>query len=371
MTPRVLLLVTTSEWGGAQHAVWLLASHLRDRYDVGVACAPGGELVARAGALGVRVVEIPEFQHGILPWREAAALRRLERLLRTQRFDLVHVHSTRAGFWGRLAARRAAVPVVLFTAHGWAFAEGRPVPMRALLAAAERMAARWTTRIICVSEYDRHVAHRFRVGRPDQLVVIRNGSAPGDAPPRTGHEVRRELGLPDGPILAFIGRLARQKDPLTALQALRVLPEGALLIVGDGPWRARVEAFVRRHALERRVVVAGLRTDVRRLLAASDIFVLPSRWEGLPFAVIEAMMAGLPVVAARVGGLPELIEDGVTGLLVPPGDPPALAAALRRLIVDPALRRQMGSAGREKALREFTLERMLRETAALYDALLR
>ena len=148
---------------------------------------------------------------------------------------------------------------------------------------------------------------------------------------------------------------------------MKDLPNGKLLMIGDGELRPQVEDFIHQNELEDRVVLMGTRYDVPDILAASDIFVLPSRWEGLPYVVIEASMAGLPVVASRVGGIPELVEDSVTGLLVPPGNPEALSEAIQRLLDNEDLRHQMGQAGREKALREFTSDHMLAETDKIYE----
>lgn len=367
--PRVLLLVTLSEWGGAQHVVYVLARHLRREYDVTVACAPGGELVERLGQEGVRVLAVPEFVRVPHPWRDLRALVRLVRLIRRERYDVVHAHSTKAGVLGRLAARLAGVPVVLFTAHGWAFTEGRAWWKRMALALVERFCGWLSTRLVCVSRHDHELALRFHVAT-GRLVTIRPGVDPGRFDRVDPRAVRAGLGIRSGPVIGFIGRLARPKEPLHLLEAFSRLSQGTLLMVGTGPLRPKVERFVRRHALEDRVLLVGPRENVPDLLAAMDIFVLPSRWEGLPLAIIEAMMAGLPVLATGVGGVPELVEDGVTGLLVPPRDPEALAWALARLLSDPPVRRRMGAAGREKAVREFRLDRMLEETSRLYKELL-
>jgi glycosyltransferase involved in cell wall biosynthesis len=368
--PRVLLLVTLAEWGGAQHIVSLLAHCFHERYALSVACAPRGELVTRLLDQGIRVVSIPEFVRNPHPWRDAVALWRLFRVMRRERFDLVHAHGTKAGLLGRLAARIARVPVVLFTAHGWAFTEGRAIWQRWLLASVERLAARWSTRIVCVSAHDWRLAQQFGVGGQTQLVVIRNGIKPVDPPRLDADAVRRTLGVRELPVIVSVGRLASQKDPMTLLDAARRLAAGTVVLVGDGPLRPTAERYVRRHGLQDRVILAGMRRDVASILAVSDVFVLASRWEGLPLAIIEAMMAGLPVVATRVGGVPELVEDGVTGVIVPPRDSEALAAALRRLLADPGLRSRMGRAGKERAFRDFTEDRMARETEKLYEELL-
>lgn len=367
---KVLLLLTLSEWGGAQHIVYLLAKHLSDEYDITVACAPGGALIEKLRNESVCVVEIPQLTRLPSPWCDLRALFRLYLWMRRERFDLVHTHSTKAGLLGRLAAKLAGVPAVLFTAHGWAFTEGRTWWKRWLLAQVERMTTRLTTKIICVSEHDRELALQFTVAAPQNLVVIHNGIDPVPFLQASGARVQQELKLKGGPVLTFVGRLAPPKDLLTLLKAFERIRGGSLILVGDGPLRLQVEQFVRRRSLNDRVALLGARTDIPEILAASDVFVLPSRWEGLPLTIIEAMMAGLPVIATRVGGVSELVEDGVTGFLVPPRDPVALAKAIQKLFDDEELRLKMSQAGRKKALREFTLDRMLAETQRVYEEVL-
>jgi len=264
------------------------------------------------------------------------------------------------------------VPVI-FTAHGWAFTEGKGSLARYLLALAERLAAKVTKKIVCVSEHDKELALRFCVAPEQKLIVIHNGMEPTLYINADGSKVRFELGLKEDEILiTMVARFVPQKDHDTLLRALGFLPESGFKVafVGGGGR----EIFFRKKAgelgLRDNVIFLGERRDVPQILAASDIFVLSSNWEGLPRSIIEAMMAGLPVVATKVGGVPELVEDGVTGFLVPPKDPGALTEALQKLIADPELRRRMGEAGREKALQEFTLDRMLRETEKVYREVL-
>lgn len=371
--PRILLLVTLSEWGGAQHVVYLLAKHLSACCEFTVACAPGGLLVSKLKQQQVRVVELPQLVNEFNPARDLQTLWKLTRWMRAERFDLVHIHSTKAGVLGRWAAARAGIPAVLFTAHGWAFTEGRAYWKRWLLAQMERAMAKRTTEIISVSHHDKRIALQFGVAHPHKITVIHNGVDPRPFLEADGTPLRAQLNAEarDEPLLTFVGRLAVQKDPLNLLNALRLLPRGRLALVGDGPLKPRVERFVRRHRLSDRVRVLGHREDVPHILAASDLFVLPSRWEGFPFTVIEAMLAGLPVVASYVGGVPELVEDGVTGFLVSPRDPEVLAEAVHKLIEHEELRNKMGRAGQEQALREGALERMLDKTREVYARLLK
>ncbi|MCS7197419.1 MAG: glycosyltransferase family 4 protein [Candidatus Bipolaricaulota bacterium] len=367
---RVLQIVTLSEWGGAQHIVYLLAKYLRSDYEITVACAPGGPLGGRLRAEGIRVLEIPELCRNPHPIRDPRALWKLYHLMKRERFEIVHTHSTKAGLLGRLAAAWAQVPIILFTAHGWAFSEGRLGPWRWLLAQVERLPARFSTKIICVSEYDRQLALRFRVAPKEKLVVIHNGVEPEPFCLTTDkRELRLRLGMSDAAgVVTMVGRFAPPKDFETLIAAWEGLraPSWQLWLVGEGPRRSRLEELVRAKGLCQHIRFLRERHDVPAILKASDIFVLSSRWEGLPLTVIEAMFAGLPVIATRVGGVPELVEEGITGLLVPARDTRALGNALEQLINSAELRQRMGELGRQRALRQFTVDRMIRHMQALY-----
>ncbi|MCI2429064.1 glycosyltransferase family 4 protein [Candidatus Acetothermia bacterium] len=375
MKPRMLQLVTLSEWGGAQHIVYLLAKHFQQEYDMTVACAPGGPLIERARAAGLRVIEIPELCRLPHPLRDLRALWKLHSLMKAERFNIVHAHSTKAGLLGRLAARSAGVPVILFTAHGWAFTEGRRYWIRWLLAQIERLASLASSKIICLSEYDRQLALRFGVASQEKLVVIPNGLE--DEPfcsliDKDKKELRYRLGGSNAAgIVTMVGRLAPPKDLKTLMAAWEGLKRSGwkLWIVGEGPLRPRLEEIVRARGLGDHVILLGERRDIPELLKASDIFALASRWEGLPLTIIEAMLAGLPVVAARVGGVPELVEDGVTGLLVPPEDACALRGALEQLMGSEETRHRMGELGRRRARERFTAEHMLSQVEDLYHDL--
>ncbi len=367
---RILYVVTAAEFGGAPRQVLQLVKHLREQgHEVGLVAAPEARLVEGAEALGVKIFPNRHFVRPVRPCKDFRALYAVFCAIRTFNPDLVHAHSTKAGYAARLACA-ILHKTVIFTAHGWAFTEGRNLWKRKPLAWAERLAAKATAKVICVSAHDRELASRWKVAKPEQLVVIHNGIAPRPFLEADGTPLRREFGLEFTPMLTFVGRLVPPKDLLILRQAFEDLPEGILMVVGDGELRPRAERFVREHRLETRVRFIGQRSDVPQILAASDVFVLSSRWEGLPYTIIEAMMAGLPVVATNVGGVSELVKDGVTGFLVPRRDPKALAEALQRLIDDPELRKRMGEAGRQKALREFTLDRMLRETEQVYAEVL-
>ncbi|MCL6554424.1 MAG: glycosyltransferase [Firmicutes bacterium] len=376
--PKVLQLVTQSEWGGAQTHVLALARGLRGTYDVTIGCGAGGPLVARGRESGIRVVEIPSLVQPPRLLADLATLWRLVRWIRTEAFQIVHCHSTKAGLLGRIAARLAGAPIVAFTAHGWPSLAALPPLIRLAYRVAESGVARLSHVIICVSEHDKRQALKMGTGTPDRLVVVRNGVNPAlwAQSMSAGPSGQPRGAIPgsarDGVCTAVcVARLTVQKDPLTLLKAWTML-QGAhrLVLIGDGPLRAELEAFCGRAGLTDRVTFLGARDDVPAVLGAADLFVLASRWEGLPFAVLEAMCSGLPVVATRVGGIPEAVVDGETGLLVPPGDARALAEAIERLAADPRLRGQMGAAGRRRAEACFTEARMLAENADVYARLL-
>jgi glycosyltransferase involved in cell wall biosynthesis len=362
--PRVLLLITLAEVGGAQTYVASLLPALADRFDVAVAAHGPGPLRDAAVEAGVRFIPLEHVRRPISPWRDAAGFVELVRLLRRERPDILHASSSKAGLLGRLAGAAADVPIRIFTVHGWAFAAHSGLASL-LYRWGDRVVAPLTTMTVCVSENDRAAGIRARTCRAERTVVIRNAVSL-ESTPRASHERAR-------PLLVSVGRLKAPKDFVTLARALALLPAGSFeaLIVGEGPDRATIESELRRLGLEDRVRLAGERDDVPALLAGADIFVLSSRSEGLPVSVLEAMAAELPVVASRVGGVPEVVADGETGFLVAPASPPDLAAALARLVDDRDLRRRLGAVGRVRAETRFNLNSFRRAHVELYSELVR
>jgi glycosyltransferase involved in cell wall biosynthesis len=357
--PRILVLITLAETGGAQAYVASLLPALAPRFEVVVAAHGQGPLVDAAFAAGVRFVELRHVRRAVRPGRDLLGLVELVALIRRERPDIVHVNSSKAGFLGRLAAVLGRAPITVFTVHGWAFKAYTGLAS-ALYRSADRLMARATTMTICVTETERAAGLAAHTCSPRRTVVIPN-AVELDAAPR----LRRG---DDPPRIVTVGRLAWPKDPLTLVRALARLrghPFSAL-IVGDGPQRPGVEAEIHDLGLESVAQLSGPRRDVPDLLARSDVFALASRSEGGPISILEAMAAGLPVVASDVGGVRELVADGATGLLVPAGDPDALAAALQRLLADPALRRRLGAAGRERVAERFTLSALRTAHLELY-----
>jgi glycosyltransferase involved in cell wall biosynthesis len=340
--PRLLILITLAEIGGAQTYLAQLLPGLTGELDVTVAAYGPGPLAAIARRAGAHYVELRHVRRPISPLHDLLGLVELVGLCRRLRPQIVHANSSKAGILGRLAAWIARVPARIFTAHGWAFAAYTGLTSKAYLWA-DRALARVTTATICVAENELRLGAAARTCDPRRTVVIHNAVDVAAAPRAT----------PDrgSPVVVSVGRLKYPKDTPTLLEAAARVPgEWRLDLVGDGPERPELE-----RAAPANVHFLGERHDVPEVLAAASIFVLSSRSEGFPISVLEAMAAGLPVIASDVGGVSEQVEHDVTGLLVPREDAAALASALQRLVEDPALRRRMGEAGRARAARLFDL----------------
>jgi glycosyltransferase involved in cell wall biosynthesis len=362
--PRLLYVVTLAEVGGAQSYVRDLLAAAKEDYDVTVAAHGDGPLRVAAGALGVPFVELRHVRRAISPTQDPLGLSELVRLFRRVRPDIVHLNSSKVGILGRVAARLARVPVCVFTAHGWAFSAAGS-RTASLYRRADRLMKPLATSIICVCDADRVAGLAAGTCSEGRTVVIHNAVDVGPAPER---DTRRE-----GPLeVVGVGRLAEQKDFATLISALALLPPGTarLRVLGEGPLRSELEAQIAATGLADAVDLVGEVSDVRAQLARAEVFALTSRWEGLPISILEAMAAGLPVVASAIDGVPEAVVDGETGLLTKPGAAQQVADALLRLASDPDLRERLGQAGRRRAEELFSLPRWRTAHLDLYAGLL-
>ncbi len=384
---RVLHPITRMIVGGAQLNTLYsctLADPARYRAEIatGPQTGPEGNLPASPEASGVTVHAIPGLRREVNPLAELQAYRDLAALLRGAAaqgdpFQVVHTHTSKAGILGRLAAHRGRVPAVIHTVHGWQWTQARRGRENGLIVAAERRAARWSDRLIVVAERDREKGLEAGVGTPEQYVHIES-AIPLDrfqANPAARAEVRGMLGIPaEAPVAATVGRFAYQKAPEVFLRAaLRMLdrmPDAHVVHVGDGPDREQALRAVPQAASHSRLHLMGLREDVPRILGACDLFLLSSRYEGLPRVVVEAYALGLPVVSTPADGVVEVVEDGVTGILTPFGDDAAMAEAAERLLRAPDLRRTMGDRGRDSVRRRFDVRTMVARIQDLYDEVL-
>jgi glycosyltransferase involved in cell wall biosynthesis len=321
----------------------------------------GDSLLRRAEQAGLGVIEIPELVPQIAPATDARALRLLTGRLAAGRYDVVHTHSAKAGALGRLAAHRAGTPRVVHTFHGFPFHEFQSLPRRAVYVGIERRLSRYTDMFLAVGGAVAAEAVRRGIAPPGRVRVI--DPAIDTAAPRPGPAVRdaarRLLGVPVGcTVVGTVGRIDYQKAPECFVDAVAALgrPDVYAVWIGDGPLRGKVERRARRRGLDGRFLCLGHRDDVPQLLPGLDVFAMASRYEGLPCAVAEAMTAGVPVVATAVNAVPDLVLPGQTGVLVAPGRPRQLAAAISHLLDAPQEAARMAAAASALIAGRFSAE---------------
>lgn len=362
---KIIFLVTKSNWGGAQRYVFDLATNLNHEYKCLVAAGGNGPLLERLREFGVQTVSIPSLLRDIRAFSDIGALRELYILFKKERPDIVHLNSSKAGLLGAIAARIAGVKRIIFTVHGWPFNE--PISPVAKLF---RWYASLATLLLChtsisVSHFD---AVHAPFGYP--LLTIHNGIA---EPHFLSREEAREKLLQNiaasgiTSIIGTVAELHKNKGVDLLLDAMPHVPNTTLLVIGEGEERPALEQQIKRLGLTSRVHLLGFIPDAASLLKAFDIFVLPSRTEALGYVLLEAGFAEVPVVASTVGGIPEIIEDGLTGVLVPAYDAQALAEALQTLTVSPGTRGHYTERLKEKVEIHFELQGMIKKTTAVYE----
>ena len=359
---KLLFIITRPDLGGAQSHVKALLTGFAQTYELHLAIGSLGPLTDALQDLALSIHVLPALIRPIQPVQDMRAVQQCTALIRQIRPDLIHAHSSKAGIVARIAGRRERIPVV-FTAHGWAFAPEAPPLRRRLALVIEKLIAPLTTELICVSGQDYRLAMQLGVGRPQHANIIRYGIQPGAplADPRQSP-----------PRLVMVARFNEQKDQETLLRAIAQLkcPEVQLEFIGSGPTLATCQQLAKSLGIAEQVIFSGDCTDVEQRLAQAQLFILSTHYEGLPISILEAMRAGLPVVATQVDGIPEEVTDGETGFLTAHADLDSLVRALHKLLHNSELRQQMGTAGRHKFLSQFTLERMLTETEAIYHKIL-
>ena len=372
---RVLHVVRPAAGGMKAHVLALCTGLSACGFDCEIACPGDSDVVHDALEAGIVVHPVP-IVGPLNPLRDPFAILALAEVIRERRPALVHAHGSKAGLIARLAVRFAGNPPVVVTVHNHVLYGGISSLMRFLYLRLERWLARRTARIITVSRaLTDEMIGQFALPA-DKIVTIHNGL--DLAPYLSGgarERVRARLGVPAGALLFGIAaRFAPQKglDALVvaSVPVLEADPDAWLVIAGDGPLLEPVRMQARKTPVRDRILFPGFETDIPGFLSALDLYVNASVSEALGIGTIEAMASGLPVVATAVGGTPEVVDDGVTGVLVPVGRPKPLTDAISQLAGDGPSRRRMGAAGRERAITEFGLDGMLERTAAVYREVL-
>lgn len=373
---KILLVITKSNWGGAQAYVYTLARTLHGAgADVAVVLggtgapdAPTGRLASELESNGIRSIHLPSFARDVHLTREFRAFVALIRIFRTEQPYVVHLNSSKAGGLGSLAARIAGVPRIVFTAHGWAHRESRSAFARLLIWLASYATVLFSHATIVVSERDYMDAPgRFLRGR---LHLVHNGIAPFTLLP--ADEARAALTEkcpsipPTGALFLTSAELHPNKALDVAIRAFSQVHNACLVVMGEGQARPELEALIRERNLDDHVFLAGFVADARTYLAAGTALLLPSFKEGLPMVLLEAGIARLPVIASNTGGIPEVIRDGETGWLITPGSESELADACEAVLTSPEEAEQRGERLHAHVLRNFSEEAMIRGTLAAY-----
>ncbi|MBI4456214.1 MAG: glycosyltransferase family 4 protein [Acidobacteria bacterium] len=348
----------------------------RDRgYQVALVCASMGRLTQQAEEMGIAVHLAPQLNREIHVLNDMQAVFALQRLMRRNRFDVVHTHNSKAGFVGRLAARLAGIPLVAHTVHGFAFHDAEYAFRRGLFLCLERLAAHWCDGMIFISKSLLDWAERERIGRGVPKAVIYSGIDVTAFKTADGSQFRKEWGiLPQQLAVGMVSKLWEGKGHDVLLRAwkgvlenLQMEPKPVLLIVGEGHLEAALRSRMSQLRLQGSVIFTGFRTDIPAVTAAIDIAVLPSLFEGMGRVVLEAMAAGKPIVASNTGGIPDLVQHGTNGLLVEAGDPEALKRALLEVLSTPTLRRRLAEGSRVGVRREYTASYMVEQIHQFYE----
>ncbi|MBE0607240.1 MAG: glycosyltransferase family 4 protein [Deltaproteobacteria bacterium] len=378
---RIVHVITMLEWGGAQENTLYTVEHLEStRFDRVLVAGKGGMLDDRAGQItDLRIVLMNDLVREVLPARDLKAFLALRAILREEKRVaggdplIVHTHSSKAGILGRAAACASGADAVVHSIHGFGFHDDLSKTTHALYVGLERMASRWTDAFVAVSEENIRAGVQEKIFRRDQCRLIRSGFDTARFLEGSRAVGRKILGIPDGgPVVGTVAVFKPQKAPLdfveTARRVASEIPDSRFVMVGDGELRGEAERTVAAIGMSDRFSFLGWRPEIPDLMAAFDVFLLTSRWEGLPKVVPQALIAGCPVVATAVDGTREIVDPGVDGVLAPPGDIDALARGVSdilsgRLPLDAARKRV-------RLVREFDQDEMVRAQERLYSELL-
>ncbi|AZF20409.1 MULTISPECIES: glycosyltransferase family 4 protein [unclassified Pseudomonas] len=363
---KIVYVITRSDviGGASVHLLDLALGSFQAGHSVDILVGGEGVFNSRARDLGLSCFPLKYLVREINPRKDIRAFFELRKMLSKLKPDLVHLHSSKAGILGRLAAKSLGLPAI-FTAHGWAFTEGVSAKRRFLYRNIERIMARFSEQILTVSEFDRQLALKAKVGDEASVLTIHNGM------PEVSSNIV-SLTESDKVRLIMVARFEVPKNQKFLLEALaKVAPKNwELELVGDGPSFSSVQTLAAHLGIGEKVVFSGACDDVPIRLSRSDVFVLISDWEGLPLTILEAMRTGLPVIASNVGGVSELVANGENGFVVERGDQKGLMDALTQLINSPELRKKQGLLGQHIYRTNFTFDIMLDKILKIYQKVL-
>ena len=380
MKTKVIHIITMLEMGGAQSNTLFTVEHLdRDKFEVGLISGPGGILDDSARKIkNLKLEFVSNLVRPISPFKDFLCLLNLIKILKREKPDIVHTHSSKAGILGRLAARAAQVPLIIHSIHGFGFNPYQKFFVRWLFIFLEKFIAKFTHVLIAVSQENIEQGLRLRIGgggQREQYVLIRSGvdieSIRSQAQAADLPALRKSFNISaNAPVVLSAGPFKLQKDPVSFIEmagrVLQEVPNAVFLWSGDGELRPQVEAKIRSLKIENSLRLLGWRQDIPTLLALCDVFVLTSLWEGLPRAAVEALILGKPVAAFAVDGIPEVVREGENGFLLKSGDLEGLSQKIALLLKDAALRKRLGESALKTINNSFDIHSMVKSQEKVY-----
>jgi|SRR3989344_3599336 len=362
---KILYGITKSNFGGAQRYVFDLATVMKKQgHDIAVLCGGDGPLVQKLKAENIRVITIPGFGRDMDLLSDASRLLFIIKTVWQERPDVFHINSAKMGGAGIFSGRLWGVPRIIFTAHGWAFNEPRPVWQKILIKFFTWITILFTHKTICVSEKTREDVEKWPFIK-NKLVVIHNGISRFNLSAQVDLIEREDKFFTVGAI-SELHKIKGLDTLLTAWSKFIKKRQARLVIIGEGEEKTNLENMINKLGISDSVVFKGQVDNARQFLSGFDIFCMPSRSEGMPYALLEAGLAGLPVIATSVGGIPEIIENGLNGILVPAENAEILFSSLILLAEDEDLRKRLGANLKASIQENFSFEKMVESTLHLY-----
>lgn len=377
---KILYCITKSNWGGAQRYVYDLATSLpKDSFDIAVLHGEEGALSEKLKQAGIRTISLKELSRNINIFKDFSTFFKLIKIFKTEKPDIIHLNSSKMGLLGALAGRFVRIKKIIFTSHGWAFNEDRSVWQKKILFMFQWLTIKLAHQTIAVSEQTKHqISENNSLDK--KITVIRNGLAEISFLNKTAarEKISEKMPADFNPgnrlWLGTISELHKNKGLKYIIEAMHLLDVTydnrnnlpILVIIGEGEKRAKLEQRINRYGLEDTVFLVGRIEDAQKYLKAFDIFTLTSITEALPYVILEAGLAGLPIIASGVGGIPEIIDDMKSGILIRPKEPEEIQKAIDFLRSNQEKMPILGHNIREKIMAEFSQERMVKETSALY-----
>ena len=373
---KILHVITHLPIGGAQDNTLYTVELLdKEKYDISLCCNLDGELVERAKKIeDVKLFDIPFLCREVSPYRDIRAFLSLYKLFKKEDFTIIHTHSSKAGLLARLAAVLNKTPIVIHTIHGFAFNDFMNIFKRNFYIYVEKLLAKWTDILITVSNLNKKKIIDLNIAQENKIKNIYSGIDLSLFTNKKNDDFRKELNLQNNHLLlGSVGRLSDQKDPITMIEAFGIIskpfPNAHLALVGDGELKGKILEKIDQLKLDGKVHLTGNKNNPWSVYHSMDLFIMSSIYEGLGRSITEALSCGVPVVCTDVEGVPEIVRDNITGILVPPKDANKLADGIIRTLNDMETAKKMAEEGRRFVKDNFDVNKMVNDIDSLYNTL--